>query len=151
MSYFILTFVPMKTYFTISELTKSDVAKQYGINNTPNATETAHLKELIENLLNPIREAWGSPIYVSSGFRCEALNKKVGGATTSAHKYGYAADLIPANGKRMEFIKFVMDFLKKKNLKFDQCINEYNRWVHVGLKNRFGMQRKQIFTYHLLL
>ena len=136
----------MKNYFTITELTKSDVAKQYKINNTPNATETAHLKELIENLLNPIREAWGSPVNVTSGFRCWALNKKVGGASTSAHQYGYAADLVPANGKRKEFIQFVMNFLKTHNIPFDQCINEYGRWVHVGYKNRLGQQRKQIFT-----
>ena len=135
----------MKNYFTVTELTRSDVARQYGINNTPDATITAHLKELIE-FLNPLIEAWGSAINVTSGYRCEKLNKKVGGASTSAHKYGYAADLVPVNGKRREFIQFVMNYVKTHNVPFDQCINEYNRWAHIGIKNRFGMQRKQIFT-----
>ena len=135
----------MKNYFTIQELVKSDSAKIYGIDNTPNSTERAHLQELITNLLNPIREAWGSAIIVTSGFRCEALNKKVGGVSTSAHKYGYAADLIPANGKKAEFIRFVQNFCRNNNIKFDQCINEYNKWIHIGIKNRFGQQRKQIF------
>lgn len=135
----------MKTYFTLSELIKSDTAIKQGIDNTPNATVKMHLLELISNLLNPIREAWGSPIIVSSGYRCPKLNTLVKGAKTSAHLTGYAADLIPGNGKRAEFIKFVQNFLKNSNIKFDQCINEYDRWCHVGLKGSWGQQRKQIF------
>ena len=135
----------MKNYFTVQELVISDTAKKFNIDNTPTLTVKQHLQELITNLLNPIREAWGSPIIVSSGYRCPKLNEKVGGSKTSAHLTGYAADLIPGNGQRAKFIKFVQDFLKKNNLKFDQCIDEYGRWCHVGLKNSVGMQRKQIF------
>lgn len=135
----------MKNYFTVSELSNSDTAKKFGINNYPSGEIKMHLKELIEKLLNPIREAWGGPIIVKSGYRCPALNEKVGGAKRSAHLTGYAADLIPGNGQRAKFIKFVQKFLKESNLPFDQCINEYNRWCHVGLYGPSHNQRRQIF------
>lgn len=134
----------MKNYFTIKELTKSDTARRLGIDNTPPPDVIPHMQELITKLLNPIREAWGSPIVVNSGYRCQKLNAAVKGSKTSAHLTGYAADLVPVNGQREKFIKFVIDFLKTSNIPFDQCINEYGKWCHVGLKNNSGMQRKQI-------
>lgn len=135
----------MKNYFIISELVVSDTAKKNKIDNTPSPEIISHLKELIEKLLNPIREAWGSPIIVSSGYRCPKLNEIVKGAKTSAHLTGYAADLIPGNGQRVKFIKFVQEYLKKANIPFDQCIDEYGRWCHVGLYSPSHTQRKQIF------
>ena len=137
----------MANYFTIQELCKSDTANKYKINNTPSSTVTAHLLELV-NFLNPLREAWGSAICVTSGYRCPQLNKLVGGASSSVHKIGYAADLVPKNGRMNEFKKFVKNYLKDK--KFDQCIIEKNargsEWIHIGLKNNWGLQRKQIFN-----
>lgn len=135
----------MKNYFTVAELTASSTAKTYKINNTPTPEVEAHLKELITNILNPLREAWGSAITVSSGYRCPELNAKVGGVKTSAHTSGYAADLLPKNGKLKEFIAFCQKWAKESGIPFDQCINEYNRWVHFGYKNNQGLQRKQIF------
>ena len=81
-------------YFTISELTASATALREGIDNSP--TESAYhlLHVLVEQLLDPIREAWGEPIVVSSGYRCRELNELVGGATHSHHLLGCAADLI---------------------------------------------------------
>ena len=140
-----LTFVTMKNYFTIQELIVSDTAKKFNIDNTPSAEVKLHLKELIEKLLNPIREAWGGPIIISSGYRCPKLNSRVGGSSTSAHLTGYAADLIPGNGQRAKFISFVQNYLRTHSLPFDQCINEYNRWCHVGLKSVYGRQRRQVF------
>lgn len=135
----------MKNYFTLKELVVSDTAKKFNIDNTPTSEVKQHLQELIIKLLNPIREAWGSSILITSGYRCKALNEKVGGAKTSAHLSGYAADLIPGNGQRAKFIKFVQSYLRTANIPFDQCIDEYGRWCHVGLKNSTGNQRKQIF------
>lgn len=142
---FMCIFAPMKNYFTVEELTASDVARKFNIDNTPTPQVRQHLEELIDKLLNPIRDAWGSPVIVSSGYRCPALNTRVGGAKKSAHLTGYAADLVPSNGRRKEFINFVQKFLLSSGLYFDQCINEYGRWCHVGLKNLEGRQRKQIF------
>ena len=110
-----------KSYFTIAELCASDTAKKYGINNSPDATVLSHLQQLI-NFLNPLREAWGSAIRVNSGYRCEKLNKFVGGSKTSSHMIGYGVDLIPANDKMDEFKKFIVDYMKNKM--FDQCIIE---------------------------
>lgn len=135
----------MKNYFTVQELINSSKAKENNIDNTPSYTIKVHLNELIYSLLNPIRELWGSPVLISSGYRCPKLNKLVNGSSTSAHMTGYAADLVPANGKRAEFIKFVQDLLRNNDIPFDQCINEYDRWCHVGLKNSSGKQRRQIF------
>ena len=80
-------------YFTIRELTKSNTAVRKGINNTPNSTIINSLTELINNVLDPLREKWGAPIKVSSGYRCPALNRAIGGATNSQHMKGEAADI----------------------------------------------------------
>lgn len=133
----------MKSYFKLSEFITSDTAKKKGINNTPSLEIENHINEFINNLLNPLREAWGSSIIVSSGYRCPALNKAVGGVSNSSHLTGYAADLIPGNKKIKEFIKFTQEWIKDKQ--FDQCINEYDKWCHLGYKNNNGQQRKQIF------
>jgi uncharacterized protein YcbK (DUF882 family) len=75
-------------FFTIKELTKSDVAKRSKINNTPTKQEEQNLITLVENILDPLREAYGKPIIVTSGFRCERLNKLVNGSRTSQHRTG---------------------------------------------------------------
>ena len=116
-----INLVKKKTYFTIDEMCRSYTAQMYNIDNTPDETIVEHLYELID-VLNPLREAWGSAIRVTSGYRCEKLNELVGGVKTSMHKKGYAADLYPANGKIKEFKKFVVEYLKNKD--FDQCILE---------------------------
>ena len=135
-----------KSYFTIDELCASDTAKKYGIDNTPNPTIITRLQRLI-NFLNPIREAWGSAIKVTSGYRCEKLNCLVGGSKTSSHTIGYGVDLIPLNGKMSEFKKFIVDYMKNKM--FDQCIIEKSgktEWIHIGLYNLKGQQRRMIFN-----
>ena len=109
-------------YFSIKELCKSQTAIAKGWDNTPNLTEVSHLNELVDNILDPLREAWGSGIKVNSGFRNERVNKAVGGSSTSAHRLGYAADLAPMNGKMTEFKTFVKKWLKDRN--FDQYIND---------------------------
>ena len=135
-----------KSYFTIDELCKSETAKKYGIDNTPNPIIVSHLQQLI-NFLNPLREAWGSAIKVTSGYRCEKLNKFVGGSKTSSHMIGYGIDLIPANGKMDEFKKFIVDYMKTRM--FDQCIIEKSgktEWIHIGLYNLKDQQRRMIFN-----
>lgn len=135
-----------KQYFTIKELCKSNTAIAFNIDNTPSPQIVKNLQELID-FLNPIREAWGSPIKVTSGYRCPQLNARVGGAKTSAHLKGFAADLQPANGNMKEFKQFIQRYLIDNNCKWDQALLEksaFAEWVHIGLKNNSGMQRKQI-------
>lgn len=131
-------------YFTLKELCSSDVATARKIDNFPSFTIVEHLTELTKNILEPLRAAWGSSIIVSSGFRCDALNRAVGGVSTSAHRLGYAADLYPGNGKIDEFGKFVKEWLVKNHIKFDQVLFEVKdkkRWVHISLKSSTGSQR----------
>lgn len=135
-----------KSYFTIAELCESDTAKKYNIDNTPDPIIISHLQQLI-NFLNPLREAWGSAIKVSSGYRCDKLNRFVGGSKTSSHLIGYGVDLIPLNGKMDDFKKFIVDYMKIRM--FDQCIIEKSgktEWIHIGLYNNKGQQRRMIFN-----
>ena len=135
-----------KSYFTIDELCKSETAKKYGIDNTPNPIIMSHLQQLI-NFLNPLREAWGSAIKVTSGYRCEKLNKFVGGSKTSSHMIGYGVDLKKKKKKMNEFKKFIVDYMKMQV--FDQCIIEKSgktEWIHIGLYNTKGQQRRMIFN-----
>ena len=135
------------TYFTISELTASDTAKAKGIDNSPTTEARANLVTLVNTLLDPLREAWGKPLRVTSGYRGFRLNSAVGGSKTSAHCYGYAADIVPVGESITDFKAFVLDWLKTSRVKYDQYIDEKNargsEWVHLAIRNRQGEQRKQ--------
>ena len=137
----------LTAHFTLEELTASTTAKQLGIANTPTPEHVNNLHELAERILEPLRIAWGSAIVITSGYRGFYLNKAVKGSSTSAHCYGLAADMIPANGKMAEFKAFVRDYLHRTNTAYDQFIDEKNKkgseWVHVGLRDRKGRQRHQ--------
>jgi len=131
-------------YFTLKELCASDIATARRIDNFPSFTIVEHLTELTEKILEPLRAAWGSSIIVTSGYRCDSLNRLVGGVSTSAHRLGYAADLYPGDGKIDEFGKFVKEWLIKNRVKFDQVISERSgtqRWVHISLRSTTGTQR----------
>lgn len=122
--------------FTLEELCKSNTATRLGIKNVPNKTEKDSLTRLAENILQPLRDHYDEPIKIGSGYRCEKLNKAVGGVANSQHMKGEAADLCidgdKAKGKKwFDFIRY--------NLDFDQLIWEHNKkgsyWVHVSYKN----------------
>lgn len=123
----------------------SDTADLKHIDNSPNKEITEHLIELME-LLDTLREAYGKPIKVNSGYRCKSLNKAVGGSDTSVHMIGYAADLKPMKGTFDEFIKCAKEWAKTHD--FDQMLIEKNsrgsRWLHIGKFNNKGEQRHQI-------
>ena len=131
----------MGKYFKLSELTRSDTAKRSKINNTPTKQEEANIIALIDNILDPLREAYGKPIIVTSGFRCERLNKLVNGSKSSQHRLGQAADIRTVEDT-IEENKKLFELIQRLNLPFDQLINEYNySWVHVSYSPR---NRKQI-------
>lgn len=126
-------------YFTIKELCKSSTATLKRIDNTPNSEIVNNLEQLVDNILDPLREAYGKPIKVNSGYRCEALNVAVGGSKTSQHKYGLAADI--TTGSRLENKKLFI-LAKQLNLPFDQLIDEkaYS-WIHISFSKN---PRKQV-------
>lgn len=133
----------MGKYFTINELTKSSTASRLHINNTPSQEVKDNLNKLIDNVLDPLRELYGKPIIVNSGYRCPKLNKAVGGARNSQHLTGQASDIrTVANTK--ESNKQLFDIIKNSKLPFDQLINEYDfNWVHVSYGPR---NRRQVLT-----
>lgn len=136
----------MGKYFTVKELCASETAKKKKIDNTPSPEVREHLEELIV-VLDQIREAWGSPIIITSGYRCPKLNTAVGGSKTSSHMTGYAVDMHPKTGNNRTFHRFVEKWLLDNNVGFDQIINEYDySWTHLGIKNSEGKQRRQSFS-----
>lgn len=134
-------------YFSIEEMTKSATAKRLGIDNTPSDKIKKNLTLFIEKILDPIREDWGGPISVSSGYRCPELNAKVGGAKNSGHQYGYCADL-QVKGDLRKFSCFVKDWMMKHKMDFDELLFEKSggvTWLHFCWIGKDGKQRMKIF------
>lgn len=132
--------------FTLEELTNSSTAKRLGIDNIPNNEQVENLRTLCEKVLQPIREKYGKPIIVSSGFRCEKLNKAVGGSPTSEHRYGMAADFHSVSDTLSDN-KALWDLIRTMNLNFGQLIYEYGNdagpdWIHISYNEKNN--RKQI-------
>ena len=128
-------------YFTIQELTKSATAQRKGIDNTPSAEVKRSLTALIDKVLDPLREAYGKPIVVTSGYRCLKLNKAVGGAASSQHVKGEAADIRSVQDTPEENKK-LWDLIIELKLPYDQLINEYGYdWVHVSYGSRHRRQK----------
>ena len=126
-------------YFTIKELCKSSTATQKGIDNTPNSEIVSNLEQLVDKVLDPLREEFGEPIIVNSGYRSPALNKAVKGAANSQHVSGQAADITTGSkfGNKRLFI-----LAQKLDLPFDQLIDESNySWIHISHSPR---NRKQV-------
>lgn len=131
----------MGKYFTLNELVKSNVAKKKFINNTPNKAIESNLNILMEQL-DKIREKYGHPIYINSGFRCEKLNNAVKGVPNSQHMLGCAADI--TTGSTEEDKKLYK--LITENFDYDQCLWEKSGstvWIHYSY---LRPNRKQKFT-----
>ena len=127
-------------YFTIEELCSSVTAKSKGISNNPPFQVKQNLEALVENILDPLREKYGKPIKVNSGYRSQELNQVVGGTATSQHTKGEAADI---TGGSKEENKKLFELIKASGI-YDQLIDESNySWVHVSYK-RNGGNRMQI-------
>lgn len=133
----------MGKYFTINELTKSSTAQRLHIDNMPSQNVKDNLIKLIDNILDPLRELYGKPIIVNSGYRCPKLNKAVGGARNSQHLIGQASDIRTVSNTK-ESNKQLFNLIKDSKLPFDQLINEYDfNWVHVSYSPR---NRRQVLT-----
>ena len=129
-------------YFTMKELTKSSTSDKLGIDNTPTPEASVALSNLVTHVLDPLRAMYGEPITVNSGYRCPKLNAAVGGAKTSQHMRGEAADITA--GSKTENKKLFE--LIRDNLPFDQLIDESNySWMHVSYVST-SKNRKQILS-----
>lgn len=117
-------------HFTIQELTRSTTAEARKIDNTPTPQASENLEALINNVLDPLRAAYGKPITVTSGYRSPKLNAAVGGVKTSQHRAGQAADI---TGGSPEENRKLFDLAQSLDLPFCQLIDEKGyKWVHIS-------------------
>lgn len=140
-------------HFTFQEFERSETAARLKIDNRMPEIAEAHVVELVDKLLDPLREAWGGPLIVTSGYRCAELNRAVGGSATSAHLAGWAADLVPVGDDPrgvQGLVDFAIEWLTATALPFDQLIDERSggsRWLHIGIRDLKGKQRRQMLLY----
>jgi zinc D-Ala-D-Ala carboxypeptidase len=121
----------LSEHFDLSEFTTSQTAARRGIDNTPNPAVMANLRRTA-SALEAVRTLLGKPLLISSGYRSPDLNKVIGGAPTSAHVQGFAADFIcPGFGDPLA----ICHAIRKSGLKFDQVIEE-GTWVHISFDPR---------------
>ena len=119
-------------YFTIDELCKSATAEAKGIDNTPTEEVKKNLENLVKYVLDPLREKYGKPIYVNSGYRSEALNKAVGGSKTSQHLCMGTSAAADIDTRTKAGNEELFDLIAK-NFVFDQLIDEKDySWIHVS-------------------
>lgn len=135
----------LSEHFVLREFTKSDTARRLHIDNSPRWCHVARLISLCEHVLEPLRREFG-PIVINSGYRCEALNRAVGGVRGSQHVLGEAADVRCRNAA---YAQKMYDFIRQ-SLVFDQVILEGNRhsgsiWVHVSYRKDETANRHQAF------
>lgn len=116
-------------HLSLAEVSRSETAKRKGINNTPSGEHLENFKKLAENVFEPIREHFGVPIHISSGYRSKELNAAIGGSATSQHCSGEAID-IDMDGSASGITNAQVFNFIKDNLNFDQLIWEIGR-AHV--------------------
>ena len=129
--------------FTLNELTKSQEALRLGIDNTPNDEHIENLKILCENILQPVRDFYGMPVSVSSGFRSVALCEVIGSSSKSQHTKGQAADFEVFGVANKDLSDWIVS-----NLNFDQCILEFwnitepnSGWVHCSFSKKYNKKQ----------
>ena len=137
--------ISLSENFRLRELIRSYQAEKHGIVNTPGPAEIASLKNLCKQILQPLRNYYKHPIIVSSGFRCRTLNRIVGGAATSQHLLGEAADIVfPDFATAVDWMHFIIH-----HCTFDQMLLEQNRrtgarWLHVSCRTDTSQNRHEI-------
>lgn len=148
-------------HFTLEEFIFSSTAKARGIDNTVSSQRVIeNLRNLCEQVLEPLRSYANQPITISSGYRCKTLNKVVGGTHNSQHMTGEAADIhIPlydfkdSTGSRLTDIETAREWMQwlTDNTDFDQLILEtVNRkifWIHVSCKRNRSLNRHQVIRF----
>lgn len=135
----------MTPHFTLEELTRSSTASRLGICNEPGIEAISNLQNLCQEVLEPLRQHLDRPVIITSGYRCTALNRAVGGSPSSQHLRGEAADIrIHSRDEGREMMRFII-----ASCTFDQLIWEHKangvQWLHISCRRR-GRNRKQFST-----
>ena len=143
--------------FGWAEMERSSTAVRLGIDNRVPEKYRENMERLCKEVLQPIRDAWGNPIVISSGYRCPRLNKAVGGAANSQHAFGSAADIHTVENTLTENKKLwdvIITLATTGKIKCRQIIWEYGKkgvgmkWVHVSVNDseHARQENKQIFV-----
>lgn len=135
----------LSPHFSLNELTLSQTAARRGIDNMPSEAALKNLRRLCKTVLEPIRTTGGHPVVISSGFRCEALNSAVGGARTSAHLTGRAADFVIGGGVPVTEA-FHGCCAAIDSLPIDLVIHEFGRWVHIQIAREGTAPRRKMLA-----
>ena len=121
--------------FSRAEIEHSNTAKRLGISNEMSDKHLENMQRVIDNLIQPMRDAIG-PIRISSGYRSPKLNKAIGGSSRSQHSKGEALDLQFWEKGKMNN-KVIYDWVLESGVEFDQMINEFDySWIHISLKSK---------------
>ena len=141
--------IQLSEHFKLSEFTKSITAERLGIDNKPGYEQVLAMKHLCREVLEPLRQHYGKPIRITSGYRCEELNRAVGGVGRSQHMLGEAADLsVPNEQVARDWFQWIV-----RNTNFDQMLFEHssrmrNRWLHLSCRwDRKRNRHQAIFNY----
>lgn len=139
-----MTDLQLGRHFTLSEFLQSQTASRMGkaLTLDPEGETSRNLRRLVEQVLDPLRDAAGAPIHVTSGYRPAWLNKQIGGSAASAHLTGHAADIVIPGRAPLWVCQKVLAL----HLPFDQLILEFGRWTHVGISRTGGKPRRQVLT-----
>jgi len=137
----------LSPHFTLAELTRSETAQRYQIDNTPDAGGIAKLQRVAETILEPVRKHFGRPVIINSGYRSVAVNRRVpGSSNTSQHTLCEAVDFEVPGFSNYEVAKWCKD-----NLTFGQLILEFvnpavpgSGWVHCSIPN--ATKHNQVLT-----
>lgn len=130
----------LSEHFGLSEMCYSRIGVENGVDNVPGKGALEALRYLVTELLEPLRKLYGKPIVVTSGYRCEVVNRLVGGVPDSQHTKGEAADCYVPDAAGL------LAVLRQSGLPFDQAILYRKRnFLHVSLKKRGGNRREVIY------
>lgn len=132
----------LSPHFTLDELSFSEIALRKGLINTPGQIQTANLALLCETVLEPARVLLGVPCHINSGYRSHAVNQAIGGAASSAHMDGRAADFVPVDLP----LRAAFDALRLSALPYDQIIFECAAWIHMSIATSGSQPRREALT-----
>ena len=129
--------------FSMEELVASNTARMKGIDNTPDKEIEASLVQLAQQVLQTLRDSYGQPIKISSGYRCKTLNKAIGGVSTSQHLKGEAVDINNGQIENKKLFLLASKMIKEGVITVGQLIDEKGyKWLHISLPD--NKHRNQI-------
>jgi len=133
--------VKLSQNFSLLEMTRSQLAARHGIDNKPNDMQLENLKILAKGMELVRTQLDSMPIIVSSGFRCEDLNDKLGSKRTSQHILGLACDF---TCDRYAHVDRVFEVIAESSIPFDQLILEHQSWIHISFSIKEEDARRQV-------